>query len=83
MTTGGRPPTDRFDISTKVFTGAAPFSIHPSMAAALAIMRGGRPPRPNHPDLTDILWGLMQHCWEQEPHLRPGMRKVLKVFENL
>jgi len=78
MSTGERP----LDISTKVFTGAAPFSTRPSIAATLAVMRGERPPRPNHPDLTDALWGLMQRCWAQGPHLRPKMAQVLQAFNS-
>ena len=70
------------DISAKVFTGAVPLSTRPSIAATLAIIRGEHPPRPNHPDLTDALWRLMQRCWAQEPHLRPEMAQVLQVFNN-
>ena len=80
MTTRERPPADRIDISTKAFTGAAPFDAHASITAALAVMRGERPPRPDHPELTDSLWGLMQRCWEQEPYLRPEMSQVLQAF---
>ena len=48
----------------------------------LAIMRGERPPRPTHPALTDELWVLTQRCWNQDPHLRPEISKVLKVLNG-
>ena len=48
----------------------------------LAIMRGERPPRPTHPTLTDELWALMQSCWDQVPHSRPEISKVLKVLNG-
>ena len=80
MTTGGQRTTNHLYISIKVFTGAAPFDLQPSIAATVAIMQRGRPPRPTHPTLTDELWRLMQHCWNQEPHLRLEMSEVLQVL---
>jgi hypothetical protein len=64
----------------QVFTGAVPFSSSLSPAAMLAIMDGRRPPRPTHPVLTDQLWALVQHCWDQDPHSRPEVSEVLKVL---
>jgi hypothetical protein len=48
----------------------------------LAIMRGERPPRPTHQALTNELWALTQHCWDQDPHVRPEMSKALKVLNG-
>lgn len=69
-------------VMVEVFTGAAPFNIHPSVAATLVIMQGQRPPRPDHPGLTEKLWKLMQRCWDQEPQLRPEMSEVLEVLQQ-
>ena len=66
--------------SSQVFTGAVPFNKTPSSAATLAIMNGGRPPRPAHPALTEKLWKLILRCWDQDPHLRPAVSGVLKVL---
>ena len=48
----------------------------------LAIMRGERPQRPIHSALTNELWALTQRCWNQDPHLRPEIPKVLKVLNG-
>ena len=80
--TAQQSPTNDLYATTKVFTGAAPFNSHPSMAATLVIMQGERPPRPTHPALTDELWVLMQRCWHQDPQLRPEMSEVLSILQS-
>ena len=67
---------------TKAFTGAVPFNHQSSIAAISNIMKGKRPPRPVHLDLTTELWELMQRCWDQEPRSRPEMSEVLRVLLN-
>ena len=61
----------------KVFTGATPFNDRPPHAARSAIVDGERPQRPAHPALTGGLWALIQRCWDQEPHSRPGTLRIL------
>ena len=51
------------------------------MAAALAIVQGGRPPQPTHPAFTEDVWALMQRCWDQGPRLRPEVQEVSKVLQ--
>ena len=51
--------------------------------AMFDIMKGKRPRRPPHPDLTDGVWRLMERCWDQEPRSRPQMSDVLQVLRNL
>ena len=70
-------------LSPQTFTGAVPFYNSVPLAVMLAIMRGERPPRPTHPTLTDELWALAQHCWDQDPYLRPEVSKVLKVLTDM
>ena len=67
-------------VSPQTFTGMVPFNETPPAGAILAIMRGERPPRPTHPALTDPLWTIIQCCWDQDPHLRPQVSKVLQVL---
>lgn len=67
---------------TQVFTGMVPFgTCQPSMAA-IAIMRGDRPPRPAHTACSNKLWELIQRCWDGMPHLRPDISEVLRVFPS-
>ena len=82
MIVRGRRLADRLYASLKTFTGSAPFDLHLSITVALAIMRGDRPERPVHPELTDGLWGLMQSCWSQEPRSRPNILEVLDVLHG-
>jgi len=64
----------------KAFTGAIPFNQRKSLEAVYAVMQGNRPPRPNHPALTDGLWKLMQRCWDQDRHNRPRMSEVSQAL---
>jgi len=80
--TGDQPTTEPLHIPMKVFTGSAPFHSHPSLAVTVAMMQGVRPLRPPHPALTDELWKLMQSCWHQDRHLRPGASEVLGILRG-
>jgi len=60
----------------KGFTGTVPFNQHTSVVALMHVLRGRRPPRPVHPDLTNELWRLIQQCWDQNPYKRPQMSEV-------
>ena len=67
----------------KVFTGEIPFSEETSMMAAVRIVNGERPKRPNHSGFTEALWALTQRCWSQEPHDRPNILEVTGVLKGL
>ncbi|KAF9644868.1 kinase-like protein [Thelephora ganbajun] len=70
-------------VMIEVFTGVVPFNGGPPEAAVVAITSGKRPSRPNHPSFTDELWALIQHCWQQDPHLRLEISEVIKVLCGL
>ena len=69
-------------VSPQAFTGVVPFDNITTAAATFAIMRGKRPPRPTHPDLTEQLWTLIQCCWYQNPYSRPEVSRVSKVLSG-
>ena len=71
-----------FFILTQAFTGNVPFHPYSPPAAMLAILGAKRPERPTNPNLTDELWELMEHCWNQDPHLRPEMSVVLGILHG-
>ncbi|KAF9647918.1 kinase-like protein, partial [Thelephora ganbajun] len=65
-------------VMIEVFTGKVPFSNLPTTATTTSIATGVRPKRPSHPSLTDHLWALTRHCWEERPQDRPQMDEVIK-----
>jgi len=67
-------------IMIEVFTNQTPFSDMSAFKAVSAILDGQRPPRPPHPACTDLLWALMQRCWDTDPKLRPEASDVLEIF---
>ena len=75
-----RSSTHRHSAPPQVFTGAVPFDDSSTEVALFAIMSGKRPCRPGHSSFTNELWTLTQHCWDQDPRLRPEASKVSKVL---
>jgi len=67
----------------KVFTRKTPFSEKIAYAAAISIMSGQRPGRPDHPDFAEPLWGLTQRCWDQKAQNRPKIQDVIKALKEL
>jgi hypothetical protein len=67
---------NKWFIQNQAFTGATPFSDKSAHEALLVTIRGERPPRPIHPDLTEDLWTFIQRCWDQNAHLRPHALRI-------
>jgi len=77
-----RALTHHHPVLSQGFTGAVPFIGRRPAEAMLLIMKSERPPRPIHPNFTEELWTLMQHCWHQEPHSRPEVSEVCRVLRD-
>ena len=43
-------------------------------------MDGERPRQPNCSGITELLWALIQRCWDEEARSRPEMREVITVL---
>jgi len=46
------------------------------------MLKGHRPHRPDHPELSDRLWGLIEKCWEGGPAQRKTIAEVVGVLEG-
>ena len=46
-----------------------------------SMLEGHRPSRPNHPELSDRLWGMIQGCWKGGPAQRMLISEVIAVLE--
>ena len=59
-----------------------PFSEFTASVAALKIMNGERPDRPQDPFLTESAWDMTLGCWHQDPVYRPAMAKVVQILQE-
>jgi hypothetical protein len=68
----------------QIFTGEIPFhDVLNNFAVMFKVTRGERPNRPSgvaDRGLNDLMWGLMQDCWEHNPTRRPT---ALQIVERL
>ena len=64
----------------QVLSGLLPFHHLRSPVVACAVLRGERPGKPLNAlslGFTDMLWGLLQSCWEESAAVRPTARQLL------
>ena len=45
------------------------------------MLNGRRPPRPDHPELSDRIWEMMNGCWESAPSRRRAIAEVIAVLD--
>ena len=60
-----------------------PFHHLRSLAAACAVLRGGRPGKPLNASslgFTDELWGLLLSCWNESASARPTAQQLLNYL---
>ncbi|KAG6851167.1 hypothetical protein H0H93_015177 [Arthromyces matolae] len=49
----------------------------------VAIAQDRRPQRPNHQDLDDTIWDLMDKCWSSNPSMRPSTNDIVRTLASL
>ena len=70
----------------EVLSGLAPFSEYKDTVVIRKVMEGERPKRPRGRRaawFTDDLWGMLELCWEPQPHDRPGLKALLERLEGV
>ncbi|KAF9782225.1 kinase-like domain-containing protein [Thelephora terrestris] len=81
-------PTKESDIyafallAWELFAGHVPFPNIPQAAATYLLASGERPPRPDHPELCDEIWDLIERCWGGDPSCRPPIDNVLAILQE-
>ncbi|KAG6820841.1 hypothetical protein H0H93_010668 [Arthromyces matolae] len=72
----------------KIYTGRLPFvDIANDAEVIYRVIQGVRPNRPIIPDnlgvyISDDLWDLIRHCWEQQPTSRPSIEDVVDTISD-
>ena len=69
----------------EVLSGQAPFAPNTSAVVIRMVLEGKRPKRPQGVEgklVTDVIWGVLEHCWEPQPTDRPSVEAVLQSLEE-
>ena len=45
------------------------------------MLSGRRPTRPNHPELSDRVWEMIEGCWRADPIKRKKITEVVATLE--
>ena len=64
----------------QVFAGRAPFPGRTRVAGVYSMLKGRRPGRPDHPELSDRVWKTIQGCWKGDPTQRKTIAEVVAVL---
>ena len=58
------------------------FSNTTEIAAPRWMLNGDRPPRPDHPEVSDQVWHMIKKCWHDVPSRRMSISEALNVLET-
>ncbi|KAK7060772.1 hypothetical protein VNI00_000504 [Paramarasmius palmivorus] len=67
----------------EIMTGNPPFAELSDGAVLLKVVHGVRPERPVSGWCPDVIWDLVEQCWDQDPRKRPLADAVYQYFEEL
>ncbi|EJD37114.1 kinase-like protein [Auricularia subglabra TFB-10046 SS5] len=67
----------------EIYAGHPPFHRKHMIDIYYAYRDNIRPARPEHSQLTDDVWELMQRCWRTAPYRRPSMKTVSRRLLEL
>ena len=62
--------------------GRRPFSELSGIAARHSMLTGHRPPRPNHPEISDRRWYMIERCWHVVPSQRMPIGEAVSLLET-
>jgi hypothetical protein len=65
----------------QVFAGRVPFHNKGNVAGVYLMLKGRRPGRLDHPELTDHVWKMIKGCWKSDPTQRHTMAEVVAILE--
>jgi hypothetical protein len=65
----------------QLFAGQVPFSGIHQPAAFNLLATGARPPRPQHSELSDQIWEVIQQCWHDNACRRMPIKDVVAILE--
>lgn len=69
----------------EVLSGRTPFFQYKDAIVILKVLKGERPKRPRGRRaawFTDGIWGMLERCWEPQPHDRPSLKVLLQYLEG-
>jgi len=72
----------QFAHSRQVITGRPPFSEMTEIAASYSMLSGARPPRPDHHEISDGVWYMIEQCWDGVPSRRLSIGEVISILET-
>lgn len=71
-------------LGLQILTGSVPFShIARDANVILYVTRGGLPKRECCPQVNDIVWAMLERCWDVAPHRRPSMATLSRFFFSM
>jgi hypothetical protein len=68
-----------------VLTGTLPFGEQTGPEVVAQVLEGARPSKPMNAldlGLSDVVWKLLEDCWQKEPHLRPPVEDFLSRVKS-
>ncbi|KAF9647214.1 kinase-like protein [Thelephora ganbajun] len=65
----------------EILTGRPPFDGMTEIAVAYLMLRGDRPPRPDHHKVSGSVWQMIQSCWNPVASRRMPIEEVVTLLE--
>ncbi|KAH7925390.1 kinase-like protein [Leucogyrophana mollusca] len=66
----------------EIYAGRPRFSEFALPHAIMAVAQHQRPPRPDSPELDDVIWSLIEKCWDADPDCRPKANEVVQQLRS-
>ena len=73
----------QFVHSRQVFTGQPPFFGLSEIARTYSMLNGSRPSRPDCCEVSDLVWRVIEGCWNPDASRRMEIEEVVTLLEEL
>ena len=72
----------QFAHSRQILVGQPPFFGMTKIAATYSVLNGDRPPRPNHHEVSDLMWQMTESCWNPVTSRRMVIEEAATLLEE-
>lgn len=66
---------------SQVFAERVPFPNESKVVGVCSMLKGRRPHRPDHPEVSDRVWKVIKGCWKDNPAQRMTMAEAITILE--